>query len=346
MKKKVKWAGLLVASLIVLTACGTGPVTSQSTDAWDRLIYWFASIIQFLSINGQIGIGIILFTILIRTLLLPLFQIQMNSSRKMQELQPQLKKLQAEYPGTDMESRQQLYEATQALYKENGVSMRASMIPLFIQMPILLALFQALTRVEALKVGHFLWLNLGEPDPFFILPIMAAVFTFLSSWLTNKSAIEKNMAMTIMTYVMPVMIFFFAVAAASGVAQFLNAEGKTIEQIALTPENLVEMIALIADGTISSKIAKKVFVHLAKEGGSAKAYVEKAGLVQISDPAVLIPIIHQVFADNEAAVADFKSGKRNADKAFTGFLMKATKGQANPQVAQQLLAQELAKLLD
>ncbi len=59
-EKKVKWAGLLVASLIVLTACGTGPVTSQSTDAWDRLIYWFASIIQFLSINGQIGIGIIL----------------------------------------------------------------------------------------------------------------------------------------------------------------------------------------------------------------------------------------------------------------------------------------------
>lgn len=130
------------------------------------------------------------------------------------------------------------------------------------------------------------------------------------------------------------------------VAQFLNAEGRTIEQIALTPENLVEMLALIADGTISSKIAKKVFVHLAKEGGSAKVFVEKAGLVQISDPAVLIPIIHQVFADNEAAVADFKSGKRNADKAFTGFLMKATKGQANPQVAQQLLAQELAKLLD
>ncbi|CQR24235.1 aspartyl/glutamyl-tRNA amidotransferase subunit B [Streptococcus varani] len=130
------------------------------------------------------------------------------------------------------------------------------------------------------------------------------------------------------------------------VAQFLNAESQTIEEINLTPENLVEMIAIIEDGTISSKIAKKVFVHLAKNGGSAREYVEKAGLVQISDPDVLIPIIHQVFADNEAAVADFKSGKRNADKAFTGFLMKATKGQANPQVAQQLLAQELQKLLD
>lgn len=130
------------------------------------------------------------------------------------------------------------------------------------------------------------------------------------------------------------------------VAQFLNAEGKTIETIHLTPENLVEMIAIISDGTISSKIAKKVFVHLAKNGGSAREYVEKAGLVQISDPDILIPIIHHVFADNEAAVADFKAGKRNADKAFTGFLMKATKGQANPQVAQQLLAQELQKLLD
>ena len=114
------------------------------------------------------------------------------------------------------------------------------------------------------------------------------------------------------------------------VAQFLNAEGKTLEQIELTPENLVEMIAIIEDGTISSKIAKKVFVHLAKNGGGAREYVEKAGLVQISDPDVLIPIIHQVFADNEAAVADFKSGKRNADKAFTGFLMKATKRPSQP----------------
>lgn len=128
------------------------------------------------------------------------------------------------------------------------------------------------------------------------------------------------------------------------VAQFLNSENKTLPEILLTPENLVEMLAIIADGTISSKIAKKVFVHLAKNGGSAREYVEKAGLVQISDPAVLIPIIHQVFEDNEAAVADFKSGKRNADKAFTGFLMKATKGKANPQVALKLLAQELAKL--
>ncbi len=98
------------------------------------------------------------------------------------------------------------------------------------------------------------------------------------------------------------------------------------------------------DGTISSKIAKKVFVHLAKNGGSAKEYVEKAGLVQISDPAQLLPIIQEVFANNEKALNDYKSGNKNAAKSLIGQLMKATKGQANPQVAQKLLNEELAKL--
>ena len=87
-------------------------------------------------------------------------------------------------------------------------------------MPILLALFQALTKVDALKVGQFLWMNLGQPDPYFILPILAAVFTFLSTWLTNKAAPEKNGALTVMMYVMPFLIFFFAVTSASGVALY------------------------------------------------------------------------------------------------------------------------------
>lgn len=220
MKKNLKWAGLATAVLLFLTACGNSAVTSESSGAWDSLIYWFASIIQFLSIGGHIGIGIILFTILIRTLLLPLFQLQMNSNRKMQEIQPQLKALQEKYPGKDMDSRQLLYDETQKLYKEHGVSLKSSFLPILIQMPILIALFQALNRVEALKVGHFLWLNLGEPDPYYILPILAAGFTFLSTWLTNKAALEKNGAMTVMMYVMPLMIFWFAVNAASGVALY------------------------------------------------------------------------------------------------------------------------------
>lgn len=128
------------------------------------------------------------------------------------------------------------------------------------------------------------------------------------------------------------------------VAQYLNTVNQTISDILLTPENLVEMLSLIADGTISSKIAKKVFVHLAKNGGSAKEYVESAGLVQISSPEQLIPIIRGVFANNEKAINDYKAGNKNAAKSLIGQLMKATKGQANPQVAQKLLNDELAKL--
>ena len=107
------------------------------------------------------------------------------------------------------------------------------------------------------------------------------------------------------------------------VAQYLNTAHLELKDIHLTPENL-QMLRLIADGTISSKIAKKVFLELAKNGGSAEAFVKKAGLVQISDPAVLLPIIHEVFAKNEQSVADYRGGKENAAKALVGQLMKAT----------------------
>ncbi len=127
------------------------------------------------------------------------------------------------------------------------------------------------------------------------------------------------------------------------IAQYLNAEKLELTAIKLTPENLTELLHLIANGTISSKIAKKVFIELAKNGGSAEAFVKKAGLVQISDPAVLIPMIHEVFAKNEQSVLDYRGGKKNAAKALVGQLMKATKGQANPSVAQQLLFEELDK---
>ena len=73
---------------MVLTACGTSQVTAQSTGGWERFVYFFAEAIRFLSFGGSIGVGIIVFTIVIRTVLLPLFQYQMNSTRKMQEIQP------------------------------------------------------------------------------------------------------------------------------------------------------------------------------------------------------------------------------------------------------------------
>ena len=223
-KKKLQLTSLLGLSLFAMTACATNgtasDITADSTDLWSKFVYFFAEIIRFLSFDISIGVGIILFTILIRTILLPVFQTQMVASRKMQEAQPRIKALREQYPGRDMESRTKLDQEMRKVYKELGIKHSSSLWPILIQMPVLLALFQALSRVDFLKTGHFLWINLGGVDTSFVLPILAAVFTFLSSWLSNKALSEKSGATTGMMYGMPVLIFVFAISAPSGVALY------------------------------------------------------------------------------------------------------------------------------
>lgn len=223
-KKKLQLTSLLSLSLVIMTACATNgtssDITADSTDFWSKFVYFFAEIIRFLSFDISIGVGIILFTILIRTILLPVFQTQMVASRKMQEAQPRIKALREQYPGRDMESRTKLDQEMRKVYKELGIKHSSSLWPILIQMPVLLALFQALSRVDFLKTGHFLWINLGGVDTSFVLPILAAVFTFLSSWLSNKALSEKSGATTGMMYGMPVLIFVFAISAPSGVALY------------------------------------------------------------------------------------------------------------------------------
>ncbi|MCY7106996.1 membrane protein insertase YidC [Streptococcus oralis] len=224
MKKKLQLTSLLSLSLVIMTACATNgtssDITADSTDFWSKFVYFFAEIIRFLSFDISIGVGIILFTILIRTILLPVFQTQIVASRKMQEAQPRIKALREQYPGRDMESRTKLDQEMRKVYKELGIKHSSSLWPILIQMPVLLALFQALSRVDFLKTGHFLWINLGGVDTSFVLPILAAVFTFLSSWLSNKALSEKSGATTGMMYGMPVLIFVFAISAPSGVALY------------------------------------------------------------------------------------------------------------------------------
>ena len=103
------------------------------------------------------------------------------------------------------------------------------------------------------------------------------------------------------------------------------------------------MINLIADGTISSKIAKKVFRELILKGGDAQGVVEANGWVQLSDPAKLLPIINDILDKNEQSIEDFKNGKDRAVGFLVGQNMKATKGQANPGVVNKLLNDELSK---
>lgn len=127
------------------------------------------------------------------------------------------------------------------------------------------------------------------------------------------------------------------------VSAYLNSEKLELNQSKLTPESLAGMIQLIVDGTISSKIAKKVFQELMKNGGDPKVIVKEKGLIQLSDPAQLLPIINEVLDNNTQSIEDFKNGKDRAVGFLVGQIMKATKGQANPGVVNQLLKQELGK---
>ena len=81
-----------------------------------------------------------------------------------------------------------------------------------IQMPILMAVYQAISRVPELREGSFLWIEvLGKPDPYFILPILAAIFTFASTYLSSMSQVESNASLKVMNYVMPIMILVMAI---------------------------------------------------------------------------------------------------------------------------------------
>ena len=166
-KRLLLMAGI-VSLVIVLSGCGTGEVSAQSTGIWDRyIVYYFAEAIKALSF-GNAGIGIILFTLIIRVILLPLMHFQTKSMRKTQELQPKLKALQQQYSSRDPETQSKLREEQQRLYAENGVNPYAGCLPLLVQMPILMALWQSISRVPELKQGHFLWLN-------FVMPVMILV---------------------------------------------------------------------------------------------------------------------------------------------------------------------------
>ncbi|MFW3587713.1 Asp-tRNA(Asn)/Glu-tRNA(Gln) amidotransferase subunit GatB [Vagococcus fluvialis] len=127
------------------------------------------------------------------------------------------------------------------------------------------------------------------------------------------------------------------------VSAYLNSEKLELLETKLTPNNLAGMINLITDGTISSKIAKKVFKELIENGGDAKEVVEAKGLVQLSDPAQLLPIINEILDNNAQSIEDFKNGKGRAHGFLVGQIMKATNGKGNPGVVNKLLSEELGK---
>ena len=124
---------------------------------------------------------------------------------------------------------------------------------------------------------------------------------------------------------------------------YLNKVQRELKDTALTAEGLAGMIKLITDGTISSKIAKKVFAELIEHGGDAAQIVKEKGLVQVSDSGQLLAWVNEALDNNPKSIEDYKNGRDRAIGFLVGQIMKASKGQANPQMINKMLLEEIAK---
>jgi YidC/Oxa1 family membrane protein insertase len=200
--------------MLLLAGCSMDPEVNPIDPAngfWDKFFVfpvsfsldWFAAFFF-----GEYGLSILAVTIIIRFLILPLTLKQYRSSKQMQALQPELKKLKEKYK--DDTKKQQ--EETMKLFQKNGVNPLAGCFPLLVQMPILIALYHAIMRNGEISSHSFLWLELGAKDPYYILPILAALTTFIQQKMMSATmpAQMKNLM-----FIFPILIFVMAMNFAS-----------------------------------------------------------------------------------------------------------------------------------
>jgi len=125
------------------------------------------------------------------------------------------------------------------------------------------------------------------------------------------------------------------------VLKLVNEQGEEIEALSFQPAHLAELLSLLDEGVISGRTAKEVLEETFQTGKVPREVVQAKGLVQISDEKSLLNVIDKVLAENKGAVEDYTSGNKKALAFLVGSTMKHTKGQANPQLVQQLLRKRL-----
>jgi YidC/Oxa1 family membrane protein insertase len=213
------------------------------------------------------GLAIIVLTLLVRLVTMPLTLKQLKSTRKMQELQPKLTEIQKKYA----KNKEKLAQEQMKLYKESGISPLGCIIPMLIQMPIWVALYQSIIRAlavtpEALSdlsghlyswpivnelsplTSHFLWINLAVPDGTMLLPILVGV----SMWVQQKmvstpSPDPRQQSMTsMMQWMLPLMFVLISLQFPAGLAVywlFSNILGIAIQYIAIGGWGSLEPVA-------------------------------------------------------------------------------------------------------
>ncbi len=216
----------LIGLIALLSGCTqiNEPIDSSSTGFWNTVfVYPLSVVITYIAnlFSGSYGWAIIIVTVIVRLLLVPLNVKQLKSTKAMQEIQPLIKEIQEKYSSKDANTQKKLQEEQMALFQKHGVNPLAGCLPIFIQMPVLIAMYHAIMRTQEIKTGSFLWFQLGNPDPYFILPLIAGAATFYQQKLMMAdSPAGQNPQMQIMLYVMPIMITVFAIFFPSALALY------------------------------------------------------------------------------------------------------------------------------
>lgn len=191
------------------------------------LVGGIKGIIVFLyDITVMIGVpsyalAIIILTVLLKLALYPLSVKQMESMKGMQVIQPKVQEIQKKYKN----DKEKMNKAVMDLYKEYNINPAAGCLPLIIQMPILIGLFQALRDFAFEPAAHatFFWISsLNDPDPYFILPVLVAGATFLQSKMTTPTtgSAANNSTTMMMMYFMPLFIGYISMKFAAGLALY------------------------------------------------------------------------------------------------------------------------------
>ncbi|MFF2754486.1 membrane protein insertase YidC [Psychrobacillus sp. NPDC058041] len=211
MRKKLSLLLLLVVTIALLAGCSEfkEPIYVDSEGFWNHYIVWplVSAITFFKDLLGTYGLGIITVTIIIRLVILPLMIKQTKSSKNMQEVQPELKKLKEKYSSKDAATQQKYQQEMMALFKERGINPAAGCLPVFVQMPILIGFYHAISRMNntpQIDLGSFLGFALADPS--ITLAILAGLMQF---FVLRTGPAMDNPQMKIMMYIMPFMIIGF-----------------------------------------------------------------------------------------------------------------------------------------
>lgn len=158
------------------------PITEFFRVVFDAIL----NIVTSLGVSGGASyvLAITILTVIIRLCLLPFNIKSAKSTRKMQEIQPEVKKLQEKYKNDPQKAQMEMMN----LYKEKNVSMTGGCLPALLPLPILMALYGVFYNMPEINELSFLWIkDLGQPDKLFILPILAAITTYIPSYLMAKA---------------------------------------------------------------------------------------------------------------------------------------------------------------